>query len=194
RYDDCAGVVLSDPEAAKYITGVGYQWDGKHAIATTAAKHPGVRLMQTESECGGSENNLKAALYTYSLVDHYFKAGANSYMYWNMILDRSGLSTWGWPQNSMISINRSTREVSYNMEFYVMKHFAHFVKSGASRLLTKGYDENLLAFINPDKKIVVVLMNDTQFGKTYTVKVGDEMFEAEVPAFSFNSFVVNKNQ
>lgn len=194
NYEDCAGVVLSDPEAAKYIKGVGYQWDGKFAIAATLAKHPEMKIMQTESECGANENNLKSALYTYSLIDHYLKSGANSYMYWNMILDKGGLSSWGWPQNSMISINRNTLEVSYNMEFYVMKHFAHFVKSGASLLSTSGYDENVLAFNNPDNEIVVVLMNDTQFSKTYTIKINNSMFNAEVPGFSFNTFLINKNE
>jgi glucosylceramidase len=191
KYDDCAGVVLSDPGSAKYITGVGYQWDGKNAIGITAARHPGIKLMQTESECGGSENNLQSALYTYGLIDHYLKSGANSYMYWNMILDRSGLSSWGWPQNSLISINRNTREAAYNMEFYVMKHFAHFVKSGASRLVTSGYDENVLAFMNPGNELIVVVMNSSQFNKKYTVKIGDKMFIADLQGQSFNTFKID---
>jgi glucosylceramidase len=197
NYDDCAGVVLSDPEAAKYIKGVGYQWSGKNAIVVTAARHPDKRLMQTESECGGGENNMQAALYTYSLINHYLKSGANSYMYWNMVLDRSlghssGLSTWGWPQNSLISIDRNTLEVSYNMEFYVMKHFAHFIKEGAYRVTTSGYDKNVLAFVNPDNKLVVVIGNDSQFSESYTIKIADQMFQAEVPAFSFNTFVISR--
>lgn len=191
NYNDCAGVVLSDPEAAKYIRGIGYQWDGKYAIATTAAKNPGIRLMQTESECGGSENNLKSGLYTYSLIDHYLKSGANSYMYWNMILDRGGLSSWGWPQNSMISINRSTLEVTYNMEFYVIKHFAHFIRNGAFRVATSGCDENALAFVNPDGKFVLVVMNDSQFDKYYNIKVGNKMLAVDIPKFSFNTFKVD---
>jgi glucosylceramidase len=77
NYAQSAGAVLTDPKAAKYITGMGFQWDGKKAIAEAAAKHPGFKLMQTESECGGSENNLNLALYTYGLIDHYLKAGAN---------------------------------------------------------------------------------------------------------------------
>ena len=191
RYDDCAGVVLSDPGAAKYITGVGYQWDGKNAICITALKHPGIRLMQTESECGGGENNMQSALYTFSLIDHYLKSGANSYMYWNMILDQSGLSSWGWPQNSLISINRNTREVKYNMEFYVMKHFAHYIKSGAFRLATSGYDEYALAFVNPANDLILVVMNSSQFSKKYTVKIGDKMFVADLPGQSFNTFKIN---
>lgn len=191
RYDECAGVVLSDKGAAKYITGVGYQWDGKYAIGITAAKNPGIRLMQTESECGGGENNMQSAQYTFSLIDRYLKSGANSYMYWNMILDQSGLSSWGWRQNSLISINRNKREADYNMEFYVMKHFAHFIKSGAFRLATSGYDENVLVFINPDNALILVVMNNSQFSKKYTVKIGNKMFEAVLPGQSFNTFKID---
>ena len=190
NYNDCAGVVLADPKARQFITGVGYQWDGKKAIKTTWEKHPEMKLMQTESECGGSENNMHSALYTYSLIDHYLKAGANSYMYWNMVLDKSGLSSWGWPQNSMISIDRRTRESKYNMEFYVMKHFAHFIKSGAFRINTSGNDENALAFVNPDNSMILVVMNNSASVKNYTVKVKDKMFEARISAYSFNTFQI----
>jgi len=190
-YDDCAGIVLSDSGAAKYITGVGYQWDGKYAIGITAVKHPGIKLMQSESECGGGENTMQSAQYTFTLIDHYLRSGANSYMYWNMILDQSGLSSWGWRQNSLISINRNTREVDYNMEFYVMKHFAHFIKSGAFRLATSGYDENALAFINPANELILVVMNSSQFSKKYTVKIGDRMFESILPGQSFNTFKID---
>jgi glucosylceramidase len=111
-------------------------------------------------------------------------------MYWNMVLDRSGLSSWGWPQNSMISINRHNLEVSYNMEFYMMKHFAHFVRSGAYRLTSSGDDKNVLAFVNPDNKLIVVVMNNSQTNKDYTIKIGDKMFTVNVPMQSFNTFTI----
>jgi glucosylceramidase len=191
NYNDYAGLVLSDPQTKKYITGVGYQWSGKHAIGQTAIEHPDMKLMQTESECGGNENNMSSAVKTFGLIDHYLKAGANSYMYWNMVLDNSGLSTWGWPQNSMISIDRATREPKYNMEFYVMKHFSHFVKKDAHRLATTGCDENTLAFQNPDNEIIIVVMNDSHNDMKYTIEVEGKMFELMVPSGSFNTFQIN---
>jgi glucosylceramidase len=72
-----------------------------------------------------------------------------------------------------------------------MKHFAHFVKSGASRLTTSGYDENVLAFVNPDNELIVVIMNDSQFSKKYAIKIGDKMFVADMPEQSFNTFKIN---
>ena len=77
------------------------------------------------------------------------------------------------------------------MEFYVMKHFAHFIKCGAFRLATSGYDENALAFINPANDLILVVMNSSQFSKKYTVKVGDKMFEAVLPGQSFNTFKID---
>lgn len=39
-FDAYANTVLSDPEAYKYVKGVGYQWAGKHAIQRTVQSYP----------------------------------------------------------------------------------------------------------------------------------------------------------
>jgi len=52
--------------------------------------------MQTETECGNGSNNWAAARHTWDLIKHYFENGASAYMYWNMVLDETGSSRWGW--------------------------------------------------------------------------------------------------
>jgi glucosylceramidase len=90
-----------------------------------------------------------------------FRNGANSYMYWNMILDELGFSNWVWRQNSMISINKFTREVEFNPEFYIMKHFSHFIKPGARRIGLENAAEKDIAFQNPDGSIILITANTT---------------------------------
>src|ERR1700739_3641036 len=91
---------LNDPKASQYIAGVGYQWDGQHAIAETHARWPNLKLMQTETECGGGENNWGSAVHTWGLLKLYLTNSASAYMYWNMVLDQASTSSWGWKQNS----------------------------------------------------------------------------------------------
>lgn len=179
--------VLTDPAAAKYITGVGYQWDGKHAIAQTHERFPQFELMETESECGGGENNWKSALHTWDLLDHYLGNWANTYMYWNMVLDERTISSWGWKQNALITINTPAHAVVYNPEFYVMKHFSAFVLPGAKRIAATGDD--LLAFQNADGSIVVVGANKASDPKIMHIRVGDRVTTAIWPANSFNTVV-----
>lgn len=130
--------ILNNKEAAKFIKGIGMQWDAKHVVAAIHQEYPNYPIMQAETECGNGENNWKSAEYTWSLINHYMNNGANSYMYWNMVLDSTGVSTWGWKQNMMIGINKQTGRVTYNPEYYLMKHISHFVLPGAHRLKTSG--------------------------------------------------------
>ncbi|GGG16689.1 glycoside hydrolase family 30 protein [Paenibacillus abyssi] len=159
-YDVYAGTVLSDPEAYKYIKGVGYQWAGKYAIQRTVQSYPELRYMQTENECGDGNNTWDYAKYVFNLYQHYFTNGVNAYVYWNMALEPKGRSTWGWEQNSMITIDPAEKRAILNPEYYVMKHFAHFVSEGCVRIGLKGpWTGNALAFKRPNGNKVVVIAN-----------------------------------
>jgi glucosylceramidase len=179
--------VLNNKDAAAYIKGIGLQWDAKQAIATIHKEYPTYPIMQTESECGNGENNWKSAEYTWSLINHYLNNGANSYMYWNMVLDSTGRSTWGWTQNMLVSINTQTKAVKYNPEYYLMKHLSHFVLPGAKRLQTSGGVDHL-AFVNPDGTIILLLMNLEEADKKVTVAAGGKTVEIPLKAKSFNTF------
>lgn len=179
--------IVDQKEAGKYIKGIGFQWDAKHAIGTIHKEYPNYPIMQTESECGNGENNWNTAEYTWSLIQKYLNNGANSYMYWNMVLDDSGNSTWGWKQNMMISINKETGSIKYNPEYYLMKHLSHFVLPGAYLLKTSGTD-NHLAFLNPNGEIVLMLMNLEEKEKELKLSINDKMIAIKIKGKSINTF------
>ena len=181
---------LDDSKASKYIKGVGFQWDGKYAIPTIHKEYPHLKLMQTESECGNGENNWASAEYTWGLISHYLRNGANTYAYWNMVLDHTGRSTWGWVQNTLISINKETKQVVYNPEYYIMKHVSHYVMPGAYRLKTSE-GENHLAFQNPDGKIIIIVVNKDNSDKNVTIGIKDKTISLNLKAKSFNTFAIN---
>jgi glucosylceramidase len=179
--------ILNDPEAKKYIKGVGFQWAGKDAIPLVHKKYPEYRLMQTETECGNGSNDWKAAEHTFDLMKHYFSNGANAYMYWNMVLNETGNSQWGWKQNSMITINSKTREVTYNPEFYLMKHFSYFIQPGAVKIETS--DANCIAFENADSYIIVYYNSSAETTKEFVI--GEVQFSAVLAEKSFNTFKID---
>lgn len=180
---------MSNPKAAKYIKGFGFQWDGKKIIADAHQAYPQLHLMQTENECGNGENNWKSAEHTWSLMKHYINSGAEAYIYWNFILETPGVSHWGWVQNSMVTISKTTGEVVYTPEFYLMKHLSHFVQPGAS-LLSVSDNKEVLAFKNPNGKIVVVVGNTSQTSISFSIKVSDKYIDVTLDANSFNTFVL----
>ena len=160
-YDYFANTVLMDPEAARYIPGVSYQGGGKIAIQRTFESWwPRFRLMQSENECGFGDNTWEYARYVWTMLKHYIGNGAESYLYWNLVLEPMGVSTWGDPQNAMITVSPNTGEVVYNPDFYVMKHFSSVIQRGAVRLGAAGaFAGDSLVFRNPDGSLVLELFN-----------------------------------
>ncbi|WP_340018773.1 glycoside hydrolase family 30 protein [Paenibacillus sp. FSL H3-0457] len=191
-FDEYAGLVLSDPKAYSYIKGVGYQWAGKNAIQRTSASYPELRYMQTENECGDGNNSWNYAKYVYNIYQHYFSNGVNAYIYWNMVLEPKGRSTWGWEQNSMITVDPDNKEVTRNPEYYVMKHFAHHIVPGARRVgLSGAWSGKSVAFRNPDNSLVIVINNPFQDRRDlYLTLEEGQTLHMKLEADSFNSMVI----
>ena len=141
-------------------------------------------------------NTWEYAEYVFSLVNRYLRAGATCYTYWNMVLGQ-GISTWGWRQNSLFSIDTTTGKVRRNPEYYVMRHYSHYVRPGARLLETRGHFSSMAtAFENPDGSIVVVAQNALDRAMPFSFsgpeEDGEESqgFKATLEPRSFNTFVL----
>lgn len=191
-YDQFANTILSDEDAYSYITGVGLQWGGKHVAEQIRASYPEKRYMQTESECGDGKNSWEHMEYIFQLMWQFFRHGAERYTYWNMALQDGGVSTWGWEQNSLCTINPKTKELKLQPEFYLMKHVSHFVKEGAKYRKTKGHmTTNTMAFENPDGSIILVVGSNMNQDREFTFVHGEKSFKAMIAAHSIHTFVIS---
>ncbi|KGE18695.1 glycoside hydrolase family 30 protein [Paenibacillus wynnii] len=191
-FDAYASVVLSDPEAYKYVKGVGYQWAGKYAIQRTVQSYPELRYMQTENECGDGENTWFYAKYVFNLYQHYFMNGVNAYIYWNMLLEPKGRSTWGWEQNSMLTVYPEQQKVVHNPEYYVMKHFSHFTAPGSVRVGLKGpWSGNAVAFKAADGTVTLVIANPFNEQRVLNLNSGSSVYSLELEPNSFHTMVLH---
>jgi len=188
--DKLVDTILTDQQSSKYVEGVGFQWAGKDAIKAIHQQHPSLTLYQSEQECGNSKNDWKYCVYAWGLMKHYLTNGANAYMYWNTSLKQGGISTWGWKQNSLVSVDTVNKTYQYNYEYYLMKQVSHFVKPGAKRLQTAGVFDDALAFVNPDKSIVVIAYNNSSEAKKVQIKLGNQMMAPLLQPYTFNSFLI----
>ena len=185
RHNQFLNYVMQDPKCAAAIKGASYQWAGKFGITQAKEDYPELDTINSECECGDGRNTWRYAMYTYEMLHHYFRHGARANVYWNMALEPGGLSTWGWNQNSLITVNNG--DYTFNPDFYCIKHFSHFVKPGAIMLETAGnFSSNTTVFRNPDGGIVAVIQNpfDTEkvislCNKNYVLK-----------PYSFNTITV----
>ena len=176
---------MNDKKASRYIQGVGVQWAGKNALADIDAKYPHLPIFQSEQECGFGTNTWAYTTYCWQLMKEYFRRGARAYFYWNLATAKGGMSTWGWPQNSLVSVDAATKTFAYNHDYYLMKHLSHFVDVGARRLETSGTCDDAIVFENPDGGVVALLHNGHPYKKQVAIQVGDTGAMAELAADSF---------
>jgi glucosylceramidase len=90
-------------------------------------------------------------------------------MYWNISTELGGMSTWGWAQNSLISVDPVNRNFRYNHDYYLLKHMTHYVDIGAKYLHLSGTCDDSFAFVNPDGSMVLLLRN--QAAKIQNIRV-----------------------
>lgn len=194
-YDPFTNTVLADQDARQYIQGVGVQWGGKHQLDQLQAAYPEMRLMQTESECGNGDNAWEQVEYLFHTMWHYFRHGIESYVYWNLALEKDAASTWGWKQNSLTSVDPATGRILYNPEFYMMKHFSHFVRPGAKLCAVSGhFAANTLAFCNTDGSYAVVMLNGLEQEKTIRVQLPCGETCLTVPPHTLSTALLLPNQ
>lgn len=184
--------VYADPKVRPLIKGVGAQWAGRRAAPFIHRAHPELKIYQSEQECGNGVNDWRFARFTWTMIKDFMHAGASVYDYWNVATEKGGVSTWGWSQNSMISVDLKSGDYAINPDYYVFKHLSHFVQPGAQRIGTlsfAGY-ENLLAFRNPDGRVVIVVQNDMAQAAPLNITIAGSTLRAVLPADSFNTIVI----
>jgi glucosylceramidase len=189
------GTALADPVASRYIKGIGLQWNMLSAVPGFATEH-GLPIMQTEHRCGNypwrkdsfnvsrAPNDHAYAEETWGLITSWIRAGVNSYLAWNMVLDTVGMNLdvqRPWPQNALLTVDRDARALIVTPAYHVFRHLSQFVEPGARRLGTSG-DGDALAFENPDGTIVTVLHNPGDAPRVLNLGVREATLRLEVPA------------
>ena len=190
-YDRYLDNILFDEEARKYLAGVGYQWNGQRVIHKTRKSFPELKLMQTENECGDGQNSWEYARYVFDLVRHYLENGVTAYCYWNMVLKPGGASTWGWRQNTLITIDPDKGDYLFNPEYYVMRHYAAVIQPGAVILEGSGHwSSSAIAARNPDGSVAVLVQNALDRERTFTFEGEGRCFTVSLAPRSMHSFLL----
>jgi glucosylceramidase len=174
------------------VDGVGAQWAGKGAVPYLRHAHPGLRIYQTEQECGDGRNDWRYARYAWTLMRRFFEHGAGAYMYWNIALADGGISRWGWAQNSLVTVDVERGEYRWNHEYHLLRHVSGFVEVGAHAVPTMSWTgfENQIAFVNPDGAVVIVAHNDGREAQEVRYLLDGSELLATLPADSFSTFVI----
>ena len=183
-YDFC-----ENKEAMKYIKGIGMQWTGMQAMPKVHKQMPEIELMQTEGMCGDGDNSWADMEKSWERMVHCFNSGAGSYMQWNLVLGNDLESLFKWKQNALVIIDRKTGKMTRTPEYFLMKHFSHFIQPG-SKFVKSSTNKNFVAFINQDKKIVIEVYNPEEVAKTTTIRVGNQTLTTKLQPKSLNTIIL----
>jgi glucosylceramidase len=169
-----ASTILEDPATAKYVWGIGFHWyetwtgagPNFEATRVTHQAFPDKNLIFTE---GCVESFDADKLSDWALGERYgtsmindFNAGTVGWTDWNVLLDeKGGPNHVGNYCFAPVHADTKNGTLTYTSSFYYIGQFSKFIKPGAKRIASVASRDKLLttAYMNPDGKIAVVVMN-----------------------------------
>ncbi|MFI3238443.1 MAG: hypothetical protein R3Y47_10530 [Lachnospiraceae bacterium] len=151
--------LTADPEISQYIAGIGSQYSVMQPLYNIAMTHPELKLMHTESNCFHGENSWEQAVVLYMSIVNYVNAGCDVFTYWNMILNTVAESTWGWKQNSLVTIDEESGAVTYNPDFHVYSLASSCIKRNSKRVVYTSMNKMGLAFKQEDGSLTCLVSN-----------------------------------
>ena len=190
-----ANVILDDPEASKYVWGIGFHWyeswSGGDSMFENVGRvnemYPDKNLLFTEG-CVEKFDATKLQLwangerYGQSVIND-FNNGTVGWTDWNILLDENGGPNHvGNYCFAPIHSDTKKGELIYTPSYYYIGHFSKFITPGAKRISSVASRSQLLAtsFINPDGKVVTVVMNQSDKKINYFLCVGVKATEVVI--------------
>ena len=199
-----AQTYFSDPAVAKYAWGMGFHWyedwsGGTPMYDNVKRVHesfPNEHLLFTE---GCAESFNESRYYAWVLGEKYarsmindFNNGMEGFTDWNVLLDETG-----GPNHvgnfcfAPVHADTRTGELIYTNAYYYIGHFSKFIKAGAKRIISSASRSQLLttAFKNPDGKVVVIVMNQSDKAATYNLWVNGKAAVTEALPHSISTLI-----
>ncbi|WP_133272394.1 glycoside hydrolase family 30 protein [Hymenobacter radiodurans] len=201
-----ASTILDDPKAAQYVWGIGYHWYETWTgsgmlfdnLKNVHEAYPNTNLIFTEG-CIEKFNFDKVGdwalgeRYGHSMIND-FNNGTVGWTDWNVLLDETGgpNHVQNFCYAPIIGDTRSGK-LLYTNSYYYIGHFSKFIRPGAKRITSSSNRDHLstTAFLNPDGKVAVVVMNDSDKKQDFQLWVQNQATAAVSQPHSIMTFVVN---
>jgi glucosylceramidase len=195
-----ASTILDDPQAAKYVWGVGYHWyagDQFNNLKLVQDAYPKINLLFTEA-CNYPWNFDKmhdwqwGENYGKSMIND-FNNGTVGWTDWNVLLDETGgpnhVNNFCY---APIHGDTRTGKLHYMNSYWYIGHFSKFIRPGAKRIAASSMSDDLqtTAFQNRDGSIAVVVMNSTEKEVPFYLWLGGKAAKTASPAHSILTLVL----
>ena len=166
--------ILKDPEAAKYVDGSAFHLYGGSIDALTPVHeaYPDKNLYFTEQWVGAPGKMAgDLAWHVRTLIIGATRNWCRNVLEWNLAADpKNDPHTIGGCNQCLGTITIDGNVITRNPAYYILAHAAKFVRPGSVRIAsntTKGLPN--VAFKTPDRKIVVIVQNNSGESKTFNL-------------------------
>ncbi|MBL4677830.1 MAG: glycoside hydrolase family 30 protein [Mucilaginibacter sp.] len=201
-----ASTMMEDPAAAKYVWGIGFHWyetwtgagQNFESVRLTHEAFPDKNLVFTE---GCVEKFDFERLNDWALGERYglsmindFNAGTVAWTDWNILLDeKGGPNHVGNFCFAPVHADTRSGKLLYTNSYYYIGHFSKYIRPGARRIASSASRDKLLstAYMNPDGKIAVVVMNRTDEKIDYSLWIKGKAAKTTAEPHSIATLVVN---
>lgn len=180
--------ILDDPEARTFIDGSAFHlYAGKiETLSKVHAAHPDKNLYFTEQWIG-APGNLRGDLawHTRNLIVGASRNWCRTVLEWNLAADpqHKPHTDRGGCDRCLGAITIDGDQVQRNPAYYIIAHASKLVRPGSVRVHS-NVAENIpnVAFVTPQGRQVIILLNDGKSTKVVGVKAPGREFTLELPA------------
>ena len=186
--------VLNDPEAKKYIDGSAFHLYGGviENVSKVHEAHPDKNLYFTEQWIGAPGNfGGDLQWHVKNLIIGASRNWCKTVLEWNLAADpKQKPHTPGGCTECLGAVTIDGDAIVRNPAYYIVAHASKFVRPGSVHI-----DSNIpdglpnAAFITPDGKLAVVVLNDSGSEKTFNIKNGNKTITTTLAKGAVGSFI-----
>jgi len=169
--------VLSDANAAGYVSGIAIHCYGGNAAAQSELheRFPNLPIWMTECS-GGSWQKGNLLDEQVRLIIDATRNWSHSVVFWNLALDQNHEPHLGGCKNCRgvitVKVDNGAAETIPTVDFTALAHVSKFVRPGARRIESNTFGPGSLedvAFRNPDGSLVLLVLNSSPKPVTFNV-------------------------
>lgn len=187
--------ILNDPEAGKYIDGSAFHlYEGKiETLSEVHNAYPDKNLYFTEQWIGSpSDFGKDLSEHINNLIVGATRNWCRTVLEWNLSsnpqlephTDRGGCDA------CLGGITLDGDKVKRNAGYYIVAHASKFVRPGSVRIGSNlPTDLNNVAFLTPKGETVLIVINNSDMKKTFSIGYGKKMFVTSLDSGNVATYV-----
>jgi glucosylceramidase len=186
--------IYADNDASQYVDGAAFHLYGGsiNSLTQVHTLFPDKNLYFTEQWVGAPGNmTVDLTWHIKNLVIGATNNWCRNVLEWNMASDPYYKPhTVGGCDQCLGTITINGSFITRNTAYYVLAHSAKFVRPGSVRIYSSTVDYmSNVAFITPDGKKVLIVLNEYSTSKTFTLRFNGKVVLLTLPATSIGTYI-----